>query len=168
MKNSNYQKSIILTATADEVFEAIIQRIPEWWSKDFLGSAIRKGDEFTVRFGPTFKTMRITKVVRDQRIEWLCVDQHIVVPAGIEPLKNKTEWVGTSIIWEIKADEATTTVEHTHIGLTPEVECWAICEQGWDQTLQSFANLLTTGIGQPFVQLDDEHLERAKQYLAKP
>lgn len=167
MKNENYQKSIILTAAPHEVFEAITQRIPGWWSKDFLGLAQSKGDEFTVRFGSTFKTMRITDVVRDQKIEWLCVDQHIEVPPGIEPLKNNAEWVGTNIIWEIEADDGITTLKHTHIGLTPAVECWAICEQGWDQTLQSVANLLTTGVGRPFEQLDDEHLGKAKEYLAK-
>jgi uncharacterized protein YndB with AHSA1/START domain len=167
MKNSNYQKSIIVAAPPGEVFEAVTQRIPEWWSKDFAGLSKSTGDEFTVRFGPTFKTMRVTEVVMDSKIEWLCIDQHIEVPPGMEPLKNKAEWVGNSIIWEVEPGDGVTILKHTHIGLNPEVECWAICEQGWDQTLQSISQLLTTGIGRPFVQLDDEHLGKAKEYLAK-
>ncbi len=164
LEKDNYQNSITVTSAPHEIFEAITQRIPEWWSRDFHGEAKNKEDEFTVRFGPTFKTIRITNVVADKLVEWLCIDQHIEMPPGMKPIKNPSEWVGNKIIWEISPNDTGSTLTHSHIGLTPEVECWAVCEQGWNQTLQSISQLLTTGCGKPFIQLDDEHLTKAKQY----
>jgi hypothetical protein len=53
-----------------------------------------------------------------------------------------------------------------HEGLTPESECWSVCEPGWDQTVQSLVLLLETGTGRPFAHLDEAHLARARSNLA--
>lgn len=163
LENNNYKNTISLNVSLQEVFNAVTQRIPEWWSSDFSGSTKNTGDEFTVRFGNTFKVMRIQNVVPDTRVEWVCINQHIEMPEGMEQLKNPTEWVGNSIIWELVATGSETKLSLTHIGLTPEVECWSVCEPGWNQTLNSLQSLLTKGSGKPFEKLDEEHLQRARK-----
>ncbi len=167
INNSDYQNSMYVPATIADVYVAITQRIPEWWSQNFEGAALKKGDEFTVRFGATFKTMRITESTPNQRVEWTCIDQHIEAPPGLTPIKNTTEWVGTRIVWTLDQRSDGTTIRHRHIGLTPDVECWSICETGWDQTLKSLHALLVTGEGRPFQQLDEEHLTRARAQQTK-
>lgn len=167
MNTKDYQRSMHISSTPDKVFEGITQRIPEWWSKDYKGAAKDKGDEFTVRFGSTFKTMRITDVIENKKVEWLCIDQLIEMPDGMQPLKNKQEWVGNKIIWEVEQNDKDTILKFKHVGLTPEVECWSVCEPGWEQTLKSFTELLHSGAGKPFDMLDDEHLAKAKQHAAK-
>src|SRR5215204_2988286 len=137
MKKPDYQHTLNVATGPQQVFEAVTQRIQEWCSTDYTGAALKVGDRFTVRFGPTFKTMEITAIIPGRKVEWMCVDQYIETPPGIAPLKNKTEWIGTRITWDIKGDTAPATLTQTHEGLTEEVECWAICEQGWNQTLQS-------------------------------
>ncbi|MDX2080821.1 MAG: DUF899 family protein [Terrimicrobiaceae bacterium] len=156
-----YQRSRYLSASPSEVYHALTQRIPEWWSSDFEGAADHLGGEFTVRFGSTFKTFRITKAGDTMEVDWLCVAQRIVMPEGMAPLRNDAEWVGQTMRWILQPKGAETLLIFFHEGLTTESECWSICESGWDQTLQSLALLLESGTGRPFQSLDDEHLARA-------
>ncbi len=145
-----------------DVFRALTERIPEWWTCDFQGSSSRLDDEFTVRFGPTFKTMRIAKVDIPLSVAWLCVAQRIVMPDGLAPLRDDAEWVGQTIRWTIRPDGKGAVLTLFHEGLSPESECWVVCEPGWDQTLQSLGLLFETGTGRPFAALDSEHLALAK------
>lgn len=161
MKN-DFQTSLSVKKPIMEVFAAITKMIPKWWSMDYEGAADQVGNEFTVRFGNTFKTMRIESVSLNKEIVWRCVDQHLEMPGGMEQLTNKREWVGNKLIWKFSQTEDITTIHFTHEGLAPNVECWSVCEQGWDQTFISLKNLLVTGKGNPFVVLDKEHLRKAK------
>ncbi len=73
---SDFETSLVIKNSPREVFETITSRIPEWWSTDFEGAASKENDEFTVRFGNTFKTMRIEAVEPDKLVVWRCIDQH--------------------------------------------------------------------------------------------
>lgn len=161
MNDNHYSRSMLLPSSAAAVFDAITRRIPDWWSRGFIGSASKADDEFTVRFGPTFKTIRILKASEPTDVTWLCIAQQIVMPDGMTPLKNPSEWVGHTISWHMaqEADDCRLTL--THIGLTPESECWVVCEPGWDQTLKSLEKFLLDGFGHPFQVLDQEHLAQA-------
>lgn len=162
---TGHQVNRHLKAGPAQVYRALTQRIPEWWSSDFEGLAAQLGDEFTVRFGDTFKTLRISTATPFEQVDWLCVGQRIVLPEGMTPLRNESEWVGQTIRWTLRPEGPGTAISFYHEGLTPESECWAVCEPGWDQTLESLVLLLETGAGRPFKHLDDEHLAaaRAKQ-----
>lgn len=161
---TSFTKLITVGNTPDEVYKAITEQIHAWWTSDFEGASAKLGDEFTVRFGPTFKTMRIEDASPGKLVVWRCIDQHLQMPDGIEQLKNKKEWVGNRLLWRIEEKENETVLHFVHEGLNPEVECWGVCEQGWDQTFISLINLLQTGKGNPFVMLDEHHLEKAKSY----
>lgn len=165
--NKNYQRAIPIKASRNQVFEAITKNISKWWTENYAGSADAVGDEFTVRFNATFKVMKISSKEANKHILWTCIDQHIEMPPGIAPLKNNREWVGTTITWQMEDLEVGCLLSHTHIGLTPAQECWGVCETGWDQTLKSLVNLLETGKGMPFYQLDQEHLDRALEHERK-
>ena len=65
-------------------------------------------------------------------------------------LKDKTEWNNTNVVFEVAASQSDTTVTMTHEGLTPEVECFEACEQGWNKHFgQSLKQFLTDGSGLP-------------------
>ncbi|MEP7110763.1 MAG: hypothetical protein ABI760_22405 [Ferruginibacter sp.] len=65
-------------------------------------------------------------------------------------LKDKTEWKNTDVVFEISEKENSTQINFTHIGLSPEVECFEVCVKGWDQYVKgSLVKLLTTSKGQP-------------------
>lgn len=160
----NYHGTFVTGASAGDVYKAITENIRMWWSADFMGTGRLAGHSFTVRFGNTFKVMRVLHLFPPQHIKWECIDQHIEMPGTMEPLQNPREWVGNIITWTISNEGLNTRVTLCHVGLTPASECWAVCEPGWTQTLASLQRLLSTGAGNPFVHLDEEHMKKAREW----
>ncbi|NJK92705.1 MAG: SRPBCC domain-containing protein [Blastochloris sp.] len=156
--NQGHSIMRFLSAKPLEAYHALTHRIPEWWSSDFEGQSASIGDVFTVRFGSTFKRLRIVELENLRHVAWICEAQRIVMPEGMAPLGNEAEWVGQTIRWTLVPEGTGTMLSFLHEGLTPESECWSVCEPGWDQTLQSLALLLETGKGRPFAHLDEAHL----------
>ncbi len=65
-------------------------------------------------------------------------------------LKDKTEWKGTKVIFEISEKGNSTEINFTHIGLVPEAECYGSCIKGGAEYIKgSLAKLLTGNKGLP-------------------
>ncbi len=143
MKNQDFTCSITADVTADEAVNAISQ-VDQWWAKTFEGSAQHLNDVFTVRFGTTNVTFRVSELVPEKRVVWDVTDCYLPW------LKDTTEWTGTKVIYDIVSDNGTTTINFTHEGLRPDVECYKQCETGWTEHLtESLQKLLNEGIGEP-------------------
>lgn len=143
MKQQNYQGSIAADFTPGEAFEGI-SRVNEWWAKNFEGSAEKLNDVFTVRFGETFVTFKVTESIPGKKIVWHVTDCYLPW------LKDKTEWNDTAVMFEISPFGDETQVTMTHIGLVPEVECFSACEAGWNKHFKgSLFKLLTEHAGVP-------------------
>lgn len=147
----DYHAQILVNISAKEAFKHIAN-VPAWWATNFEGSAQRLHDVFTVSFGETFVRFSISELVPDQKIVWKVEDCHL------HWLKDKKEWNGTEIVWEVasgdlSADERSagarsTRIDMTHVGLNPGVECFENCEQGWNHYIKaSLFNLITAGHG---------------------
>jgi hypothetical protein len=144
MKEKNYQTSISVNAGSEEAFNAI-NNICGWWSTDFEGSAGKQDDVFTVRFGDTFITMKVIELIPYSKIVWRVVDswKHWMK-------SNNTEWIGTSLMFDIAGAEDKTSVQFTHIGLVPVLDCFDVCADAWSGYItNSLRNLINTGKGQP-------------------
>lgn len=146
LEKKDFQHSMIVEATDKVVFDSLTQRIPEWWTEDFEGSSNRLHDKFTVRFGHTHKTMLVEEITPNTKIVWQVVDSYL----DIQEFKNKNEWNGTRIIWDILPANGDTKIALTHVGLTPAVECFDVCEKGWMSFTESLSQFLTTKKGLPF------------------
>ncbi len=147
MTKQDYRLSISAPVSALDAYNKIAC-VSEWWAKDFEGSARNFGDVFTVRFGEgfggTFVDFKITEAVPGSKVVW-----H-VTNCYLPWLKDKTEWNGTDVVFEVSASQSETTVTMTHEGLVPEVECFDSCIQGWNRYFgQSFRQFLTDGHGMP-------------------
>ena len=143
----NYTHSIEVKTTADKAYKALTSQIPLWWTEMFEGSSANVDDVFTIRFGSSIhKTMRVKELVPDSKVIWYVEDSLIALPE----LKNQTEWIGTTIVWEIEQKEEITRIKVIHIGLNPEVECYEICTGGWVQFVNSLKLFLETGKGSPY------------------
>lgn len=81
-----------------------------------------------------------------KKIVWLVTDSLIDIP----DLKNQTEWINTKIAWEIFSKDNQTELTLTHFGLTPQIECYNICENGWHNFTSSLVEFINTGKGNPF------------------
>ncbi len=63
---------------------------------------------------------------------------------------DKTEWNGTDVIFDITPTAAGCSVAMMHRGLTPDVECYGMCQPGWEgHIMKSLPQLITTGVGTP-------------------
>jgi len=143
---NDYQKSITVNKPVSEVYAAITEHIPDWWSDDFSGASAQKGDQYNIAFGETRKTFEIAEAVPNERVVWLCLKAHI----DMQALTRKDEWIGTRLIWTITPGKQETTLTFLHEGLNQNFECYQVCEAGWDYFIASLQTYLTTGNGTPY------------------
>jgi hypothetical protein len=144
MKTNGYTTSFTVAQSPEEVFDAI-SNVRGWWSGEIDGSTDELGAEFTYRHGDEHDTtQRITEWVPGKRIGWHVVDSHINF------VKDRTEWNGTDIVFEISRKQDSTELRFTHVGLVPAFECYGACSTAWGFYInESLRNLITTGHGQP-------------------
>ena len=141
MKNQDYQKTFTTETNAKKAFENIVN-VGGWWTNSFKGSAKNVNDEFSVNFGATWVKFKVVESIPYKKLTWLVTSCHL------DWIKNKTEWDGTKIVWNISEENNKTKVEMTHVGLIPGVECYSNCESGWNQyTGESLPQLIATGKG---------------------
>jgi hypothetical protein len=143
MQPKNYQNNIVVDVTPREAYEGI-KDVRGWWARKVEGRTQQRWDVFTVRFGATFVTFEIMADVPDKKIVWDVRD------CNLHWIKNKKEWNGTRLIFEIRSVKDGTKVSMTHVGLVPEVECYGDCELGWNEHFgESLVSYLTRHVGMP-------------------
>ena len=129
MENQNYHTSIRVNTPALEAFEKI-SLVDQWWGKDFEGKAKNPGDTFLIRFGETYVNFEIVESVPGQKLLWLVTD------CNLHWLKDRKEWKGTKMSFQISPEKDLTRIHVTHIGLIPGIECYDNCKKGWDFYIQ--------------------------------
>ncbi len=143
MSSNDYRATISAKTSAGEAFSKI-GRVSEWWTTGFEGKSQKAGDKFTVRFGKTFVDFRIAQIIPGKKAVWEVVD------CNLDWIKEKKEWKGTKIVWEVSSKNGIAEVEMTHVGLAPGAECYNDCRIGWDGYIQkSLFKFLTEGEGLP-------------------
>lgn len=141
---TSFTTTILVNATPATAFDAI-NRPRDWWGKDIQGDTDRLGGEWTYRYKDMhFSTHRTTEFVPGKRIVWDILDSEMTF------LKDKSEWKGTKLIFDITPKGDKTEVRFTHAGLVPQVECYDICTDAWSGLIHgSLKGLIEGGEGQP-------------------
>lgn len=143
MKAQDYSADIGASVSAREAFEKI-GRVSEWWTKNVTGRSTRLGDTFTVRFGETFVDFEIAELLLDKKVVWMVSD------CNLHFVKDKKEWKGTRVVWELLSGAEKTIVRMTHRGLVRGIECYDNCVKGWNFYFRdSLLKLLVQGKGLP-------------------
>ncbi len=144
MTTTDFTTTILVDQTLTEVFNAI-NNVRGWWSEEIEGDTAKLNDEFNYHYQDVHRCkMKIIEFVPDKNVVWEVVDNYFSFT------KDKNEWKGNTIIFEISEKDNKTQLQFTQLGLVPEYECYDICENAWNTYIQkSLYSLITTGIGQP-------------------
>jgi len=144
MSDNNLTSSFTVDQTPEEAFAAI-NNVRGWWSGDIEGSTDKLGDEWTYRYEDVhYSKQKITELVPGKKVVWLVLDSYLNF------IKDKTEWNGSKITFEIAKKGHKTEVRFTHVGLVPDHECYGACSNAWGGYINgSLRSLITTGKGQP-------------------
>jgi hypothetical protein len=88
--------------------------------------------------------MKIMEFVPEKKVVWLVLDNHFNFT------KDRNEWKGTTISFDISRKSGMTEVRFTHLGLVPAYECYGVCSTAWSSYISgSLGSLITKGKGYP-------------------
>lgn len=143
IENKNYHRTIIVKASAEEVMKKI-SRINLWWRKDFSDSAEKLDDKFTVPFGePSFVDFVVSEFVPNKKVVWKVTDCYLPW------FQDKKEWNNTEVVFQLSEENDKTKIDFTHVGLIPEIECYNVCENGWNGHIKTLEKFINEGKGLP-------------------
>ena len=144
MKNQDYTATFSVDQTPEEAFAAI-NNVRGWWSGSIEGSTVKLGDVFTYRYEDVhYSKQKITELIPAKKVVWQVLD------AKLNFVKDKNEWNGARIIFEISKKGNKTEVHFTHSGLVPQFECYDSCSDAWGGYVKgSLRSLITKGKGWP-------------------
>ncbi|MRG45247.1 SRPBCC domain-containing protein [Chitinophaga sp. SYP-B3965] len=144
MENKDFTTSFLVDQSPEEVFDAITN-VRGWWSQNVKGGTAQLNDEFTYSYGDDHRCkMKLIEVVPGKKMVWKVLDNYFSFT------KDKSEWIGDTINFEVSAKDGKTQLHFVHKGLVPDQECYDACYAGWSQYINgSLGNLITTGKGQP-------------------
>ena len=144
MTTKDFTTTILVDNTPEEVFDAI-NNVRGWWSEEIDGSTDKLNSEFDYHYEDVHRCkIRIVELVPNTKVVWSVLDNYFKFT------KDKSEWKGTKIIFDIAEKDNKTEMRFTHHGLVPAYECYEICRDAWTGYIQkSLRNLITAGKGQP-------------------
>ncbi len=144
MKKQDFTTTFSVGQTPQEVFDAI-NNVRGWWSEEIEGNTDKLGAEFKFHYKEAHRsTQKITELVPAKKVVWHITD------ATLNFVKDKTEWKGTDVVFEIARKGDKTELRFTHLGLVPAFECYGDCSGAWGFYINdSLRSLITTGKGQP-------------------
>lgn len=133
MNNEEYTIVLSVDQTPREVFDAI-NNVRGWWagiwSGEIEGETNKLNGEFVYRVPNVhYSKQKIIEFSPNTKVVWLVLD------ANLTFTKNRTEWKGTKISFEIISKDYKTEIRFKHIGLVSEYECYNNCSNAWNMLI---------------------------------
>lgn len=146
MNMRSFNVSFAVKQTPEEAFAAI-SNVRGWWSGDIEGKTDALGAEFTYRYKDVhYSKQKVTEFRPGKRIVWRVLESDLSFP------KEKDEWTGTEIVFDISRKAGKTEVHFSHAGLVPQFECFDACSNAWSTIVTgNLQKFITTGERQPDV-----------------
>jgi uncharacterized protein YndB with AHSA1/START domain len=144
MKTQDYTTSFLVDRSPVQVFEAI-GNVRGWWSENIEGCTDKAGCEFFYHYRDIHRCrIRVVEALPGQRVIWHVEDNFFKFT------RDKSEWKGTTIRFEVSGTAGGTTLVFTHEGLTTHYECYEVCRDAWTHFIrESLRSLIETGKGEP-------------------
>ena len=138
----NFTTTFFVNQPPQKVYESI-NNVRGWWQGEIKGEAEKLNDEFTYQVKDIhYSKQKLVELDPDKKVVWLVTD------SNLDSFTDKQEWTDTKIIFEVNEINNKTQVRFTHVGLTPQLECYGSCSNAWEHLIQkSLVSLITTGKG---------------------
>ena len=159
MTSNDFTTSIVVDQTPQEVFTAI-NNVRGWWSENIEGSTDHLNAVFFYQYKDVHQCkMKIVEFIPNKKVVWLVLENQFNFT------KDKNEWKGNTIVFEISSKNNKTQLQFTQTGLVPACECYSVCEDAWTSYLQgSLKNLIETGKGKPNTRENDLNAELIQKW----
>jgi hypothetical protein len=144
MNDRSYSTTFLVDQSPQEVFAAI-NKVRDWWSGEIAGGTDKLGDNFTYRVPNVhYSQQTISELIPGTKVVWHVSD------ANLTFVKDKSEWKGTDIVFEIAKKGDKTELRFTHRGLIPDFECHEACSNAWGLLVGgNLLKFIATGKSQP-------------------
>jgi uncharacterized protein YndB with AHSA1/START domain len=122
----------------DAVFSALtdIGALTDWWTPAAGGA--NKGATLRFLMGDQEVVMRVDEADRPSLVRW-----------DVLVCEAASDWVGTSITFDLDPIPSGTELRFHHHGLNPSLECFEMCNAGWTRHLASLVDYVDRGAGSP-------------------
>ncbi|HEX2937117.1 MAG TPA: SRPBCC domain-containing protein [Bacteroidales bacterium] len=144
-ENKSFTATILVDQDSRTVYNAI-KDFRAWWSEDIEGNTDVLNEEFFYHYKDIHLCkIKLIEMVPDRKLVYLVLENEFNF------IDDKREWVNTKLVFEIvPTSEGKTKVQFTHQGLTPEYECYNVCNEAWSNYIKnSLYKLITAGKGEP-------------------
>ena len=144
MNNKDYTTQIVVNKDPQTAFKAI-QNFRGWWSEEIQGQSDVLNESFFYHYKDVHLCkLKLIEKIPGQKLVYLVLDNQFNF------VKDKKEWIGTKLIFELIPEGEQTKIVFTHQGLVPEYECYKVCHDAWTGYIQgSLKNFIKTGTGKP-------------------
>ena len=134
----DFRSTKTFTADPDAVYAALtdIDALTSWWTPAAGGADA--GETLRFLMGDQEVVMQVEETERPSRVRWNVL---VCEPAS--------DWVGTSITFDLEHAGAGTELRFQHDGLNPRLECFDNCQAGWTHFLASLVDFVDRGAGNP-------------------
>lgn len=139
METNNFTTTILVDQSPRQAYDAI-NNVRNWWTGEIEGPTDQLEKEFTFRYKEFhYSKHKLIEMIPEKKVVWLVTD------SSLNFVKDKQEWIGTRISFEITPKDDKTEVRFTHHGLVPQIECYDSCSNAWTGYVQSSLRSLISG-----------------------
>ncbi|KMQ68743.1 ATPase [Chryseobacterium sp. FH2] len=144
VESKNYNSNFLVEQSPETAFNAI-KNFRAWWSEEIEGNTDKLNETFFYHYKDVhLSKIKLIEIVPNKKLVYQVADNEFNF------VKDKTEWIGNKLIFDISEDNGKTKVQFIHEGLVPEYECYQVCNDAWTSYIQgSLQSLITTGQGKP-------------------
>jgi uncharacterized protein YndB with AHSA1/START domain len=136
----SFHATMSIAAPPEAVLAALCapDAVTSWWGPS-SGSADAGGRLEVSFMGGRQRIVMHVEPTFESRVVW-----------SVEEAPLTPEWSGTTIFFEVTEAADGAMLYFRHQGLTPELECFDMCHEGWTHYLGSLVSYAETGVGQPY------------------